>query len=266
MIVAVCGMVGIIVAATLGKMMDWRVIYGCGGVLGLVLLALRVSVNESGLFAALEEQTHVARGRFLMLFATRKRFIRYISCIALAVPVWFVVGVMVTFSPELGRSLDIQTPINVGTTLLILCSGLTAGGIASSLLSQYLQTRKKVIIFFIGSTLASGACLLSAAGISDTGFYSLMAILGISTGYWSVFLVTTAEQFGTNLRTTAVSTATNFVRASLILDTSLLALLKPELGFLNSVRIIGLLCIVLALLALWKLPESFAKDLDFVEE
>ena len=49
-LVAGLGLTGAVVAYFISKQFDWRICYYIGGVLGLLLLVLRVSVFESGMF------------------------------------------------------------------------------------------------------------------------------------------------------------------------------------------------------------------------
>ena len=260
-----CGVMGPIAAAYMAEMLDWRLCYIGGGVLGLMLLMLRVSVRESGLYDALEKQTHVLRGKFRMFFTDRKRFARYLACIGLAVPIWFTLGVVVIFSPEIGTALGITEPVKAPISLVSYSIGLTLGSLMTGLLSQLFKNRKKVTgVFMLGMAVMDGI-LLTTGGISAAAFYGLIAAAGFFIGYWTLFLTTTAEQFGTNLRATATTTVANFVRASIILDTLLIGAIKPEYGFLRSVQITAALCFAVGAVALWVLPETFGRDLDFTE-
>lgn len=95
-LVASLGVLGAVGAYLVHEMTDWRVAFVIGGVLGLALLALRVGIRESTMFHALNEKTAV-RGNFFMLLKP-ERLPRYISSILIGLPVWFVIGILVTFS------------------------------------------------------------------------------------------------------------------------------------------------------------------------
>src|ERR1044071_8174402 len=71
--IASFGILGAVTAFLLNSYFDWRTCYYIGGGLGLVLLALRVSVNESGLFQQVST-TNVVRGDFMMFFNNKDRF------------------------------------------------------------------------------------------------------------------------------------------------------------------------------------------------
>jgi len=258
------GVIGPLVAGFMADALDWRNCYIGGGLLGLLLLALRVSVNESGMFNAARKQS-VSRGHFQMLFNNRKRFTRYICTIGTGLPVWFTLGTIVIFSPEIGKALGIFAPLKAPTAVVSYYIGITLGGFMSGILSQIFQNRKKVMSAFVFGTAATVATILSAQGISAAEYYGLILVAGFFTGYWTLFMTTAAEQFGTNLRATASSTAPNFVRASIIIDTLLVSYWRTDYGFLPSVALVAVLCFTLTALALWKLPETFGRDLDFVE-
>jgi MFS family permease len=260
-----CGVVGPLVAGFMADALDWRMAYIGGGVLGLMLLLLRVSVSESGMFGSVSKQSHVARGKFIMLFNDRERLARYACCVASGLPVWFMVGVIVIFSPEIGVALGTDIPLKPATAVVSCYIGLTLGGFLSGILSQIFQNRRKVMMAFILGAGVTCKIILMSHGISAAGFYGLVLLGGFFIGYWTLFMTTTAEQFGTNLRATATATASNFVRASIIVNTMIIAALKPHYGFLQSAEIDGAFIFLLTAIALWKLPETFNRDLDFTD-
>ena len=264
MIVSV-GVAGPLVAGFMADALDWRMCYIGGGILGLLLLALRMSVNESSLFGSVVKKTSVVRGSFFILFNTRKRFSKYICCIAIGLPVWFLVGVMVIFSPEIGAALNSDVPLKASASVVSCYIGLTIGGFLSGLISQIFKNRKIVMAAFITGAGLVSFSILFFNQIPAAAYYGLILIGGICIGYWTLFLTTTAEQFGTNLRATATASASNFVRASIIANTIIIGTLKANFGLIESVKIDGALCFLIAAIALWKLPESFGRDLDFNE-
>lgn len=84
-------------------MFDWRSRFFIGGGLGILLLLIRVSVNESGITENVQEKSDVSRGNFFALFTNWSRFTRFMRCIFIGTSTWFVVGVLVFFAPEFGR-------------------------------------------------------------------------------------------------------------------------------------------------------------------
>jgi MFS transporter, putative metabolite:H+ symporter len=265
-IVASVGICGAVVAVLVAKTVaDWRTAYFIGGGLGLALLVLRVGVIESGMFQNLRTRA-VSRGNFLALFATWTRARRYLSVILIGLPIWYVVGILISFSPELGRSLGMDPVPSAPNAVLAAYSGLALGDVASGFLSQFLRTRKKVLLGFIGLTALFIVAYFTVAKHSLGLFYAICFGLGIATGYWAVFVTVASEHFGTNLRGTVTTTAPNFVRGSLVPITIAFEQLRGRLGPAGSALTVGLATVVIALLALRGLDETYGRDLDFLEE
>ncbi len=270
MIVASVGVSGAVVAYLVYQVFqDWRLCYYAGGVLGLLLLFLRISISESGMFKKVQESDE-KKGDFLSLFTDKKRFSKYIQCILIGIPLWFLVGVLITFSPEFAKALGVQgfETIAAGKAIAWCYGGLVFGDIASGLLSQWLKSRKKVMYLFLTFNLIMVFMFLNAFGISASSFYTLCFIMGFSVGYWVLFVTIAAEQFGTNIRATVTTTVPNFVRGSLPLIIIIYGFFRDtvfEGDILKSAMIVGTLLSVISILALWKLKETFHTDLNYSE-
>jgi putative MFS transporter len=265
MIVASVGVSGAILANFVAKGFDWRTAFYIGGVLGLMLLILRVSVAESGMFKGMEGSS-VSRGNFLALFTSRDRFGRFLHSILIGLPSWFVVGVLITFSPEFARVLNIQGQVSAGNAVMYCYMGLVAGDLASGLLSQLFRSRKKVILLFLVLTVAAVGAYFNASGVTAATFYLICGLLGFGIGYWAIFVTVAAEQFGTNLRATVATTVPNFVRGMTVPITILFQMVRKPLGIENGALAVGVLCLAIALFSLSRLQETFHKDLDYFEE
>ena len=265
MIVATVGVSGAILANIVAKTFDWRSAFVIGGVLGLLLLIMRISVVESGMFKMMQGSA-VSRGNFLSLFTSRDRFSRFLHSILIGLPSWFVVGVLITFSPEFAKVLNVEGTISAGNAVMYCYMGLVAGDLMSGLLSQWLQSRKKVILLFLLLTVAAVAAYFAAAGVSAATFYLICGLLGFGIGYWAIFVTVAAEQFGTNLRATVATAVPNFVRGMTVPITMLFQLARKQFGIETGALAVGLLCLVIALFSLSRLQETFHKDLDYFEE
>jgi MFS family permease len=266
MIVATVGVFGAVVGGLVAGLVHWRHAYFIGGGLGLVLLILRMSVAESGMFKQLRtNSTQVARGNFLSLFTNWRRFAKYVRCILIGVPLWFVIGILVNLSPEISTALKIQGSIDAAHAIAFAYLGITFGGFASGFFSQQLRSRKKVIFAFILFTLAAMAAYFFAGGFSAATFYLVILFLGFGVGYWTVFVTVAAEQFGTNIRATVATTVPNFVRGSVPLLNWALKHLLPVVGIVAAAAIVGGCCILIALWALHGLDETYGKELDYIE-
>jgi MFS family permease len=264
MIVAGVGLMGAVAAAIIGENYAWETSYIIGGVMGLLLLGMRVGLAESGMFVNLKSDG-VSRGNIFMLFSDGKRFKKYLSCILIGIPLWFVVGILVTFSPEFGKELNATEPLSAGTGIMYCYIGIAIGDIVAGFLSQMWRSRKKVMLVFLLLTAVSIVVYLNAEGMNSQQFIWLVLFLGFSSGYWATFVTIASEQFGTNLRATVTTTVPNFVRGSLVLATLSFTALKGSLGIINSALVVGFVSLFIALIALYQLEETFGKDLDYHE-
>jgi hypothetical protein len=218
------------------------------------------------MFKAMEHSHALPRGRFFALFTDRKRFSKYVRCILIGLPSWFVVGILGLLSPELGRELKIDGPIVAGTSIMLIYVGLTIGDLASGVLSQVLRSRKRVVLGFMLLTLTGIALYFTSHGRSTTWFYGVMLLTGIGIGYWALFVTIAAEQFGTNIRSTVATTVPNFVRASLIVNSIVFQWLAVAFASkLHAGLTVGLVTLAISLWALSGLEETHGKDLDYLE-
>ncbi len=264
-IVASVGIMGAVVGALVAKLTFWRTSYFIGGGLGLALLLLRVGVLESGVFERVKKDSSVARGSFLKLFSSWSRARRYVSVVCVGVPIWYVVAVLVTFGPEVGKAMGLQTAPDAGFAIMVNYAGLAVGDLTSGVLSQILKSRKRAVFAFLVLTALAMVFYFSFGARSLTMFYAACAALGVATGYWAVFVTVASEQFGTNIRATATTTAPNFVRGSVVLVTLAFNALKTSLGVPKSAIAVGVVTLVVAMIALTGLEETYGKSLEFVE-
>ncbi len=264
MVVATVGVSGALLAFFVGEQFGWRNAYFIGGGLGLLLLFLRVSVYESGMFKNLKDAS-VNRGDFFSLFTNGTRFKKYLMCILVGVPLWYVIGILITFSPEFGKSLGVQGEVSAGKAVFYSYFGLIFGDFLSGYLSQILKSRNKVMVIFLLSSAAMIAVYFLSQNVELNTFYFVCFGLGITSGFWAVFVTIAAEQFGTNLRATVATTVPNFVRGSVVPMTLAFTSMKSAFGLQTSAIILGALTIILALYSVSQLKESFGKDLDYYE-
>jgi MFS transporter, putative metabolite:H+ symporter len=264
MIVATIGILGAIAAVLVADLFTWRVSYFVGGGLGLALLALRIGVVESGMYKQLARSA-ATRGNFFQLFSPASRARRYVAVILIAVPIWYVVAILVSLAPELARAMGMREIPTAGRAIMFCYIGLAAGDLASGALSQHLKSRRKVVYGFLVSTAVCIAAYFGVGHATLGAFYVVCGLLGFSTGYWAVFVTIASEQFGTNLRATATTSAPNFVRGAVVLLTSAFKALTPHVGAQMSAIAVGAVAMVLAFFALRSLEETYGKDLDFVE-
>ena len=264
-LVATMGVMGAILAYLITYLFDWRLSYFIGGGLGVVLLILRISVFESGMFEKLKVR-NIKRGNLVMLFGNKVRLTKYLNSILIGLPIWFVTGILITFSPEFGKALGLAEPVDAGKAVMFFFTGQVAGDIISGFISQYLKSRKKVILLFIVSSFFFVVLYLLFPTQNLTTFYILCSCLGVCNGYWTLFVTVAAELFGTNLRATVATSAPNFVRGATIPLTALFILGKNNIGVAYGTLAVAVLAYGIALLALRFLEETYSKDLDYTEE
>ena len=263
-VVAGVGLTGAVVAFFIAQLFDWRTCYFIGGGLGILLLFMRLSVFESGLFEKMEQKKSIVRGNFFMLFSKRERFMRYLRSILIGLPTWFVVGILISFSPEFARQLGIEETIDPGMGIMISYSAIAVGDVVIGLLSQRLQSRKKAMHVFYGITIVGMVLFFTAS--SALQLYISTGIMGFGTGFWAVFLTIGAENFGTNLRATAATTIPNMVRGSLNGISALFIGLGTYISYVGSGIATAIIVMAITYWAISGLNETFGRDLDFMEE
>ncbi|HUQ96727.1 MAG TPA: MFS transporter [Chitinophagaceae bacterium] len=264
-LVAGIGLTGAVVAYFISREFHWRTCYYIGGGLGLLLLLLRISVFESGMFHEVKKQ-NVSRGNFLMFFNNRTRFKKYMLSILIGLPTWFVIGVLVTFSDQFAQHLQIQGEVQPGKAIMFAYVAISIGDVLVGLVSQWLRSRKKALYIFYGITALFMVLFFTQRG-SAAQMYVLCAGLGFGTGFWAIFVTMAAEQFGTNLRATAATTVPNMVRGALPLIIILFKALRTNesIGYINAGIITGVIVVVISLVATYFTKETFGKDLNYVE-
>jgi len=263
-VVAGVGLTGAVLAFFISRWFDWRTCYFIGGGLGLALLLMRMSVFESGLYQKISKSSHVVKGNFLMLFNNRERFMRYLRSILIGLPTWFVVGILISFSPEFAKAMNIKTAIDPGIGIMISYSAIAIGDVIIGLLSQYFKSRKKAMHVFYAITMIG--MLLFFTAKSSIQLYLSIGVMGFGTGFWAVFVTIGAENFGTNLRATAATTIPNMVRGSLNGITALFLLFQGSLTYVNSGIATAVVVMAITYWAIYGLQETFGRDLDFIEE
>ena len=265
-LVAGLGLTGAVAAFIIKENFEWRTCYFIGGGMGLLLLALRLSVFESGMFHEVR-QMDVKRGNIWMLFNNRDRLKRYILSILIGLPTWFVIGVLVSFSSEFGKWMNIKEKIDPGRAIMYAYTAIAIGDIFIGFVSQWLRSRKKALYLFY---VITGIFILLFFTILWNGtaerMYWICAGLGFGTGFWAIFITMGAEQFGTNLRATAATTIPNMVRGMLaVFILPLFQMLRSVTDYYTGGWLAAVIIMLITVVAALFLEETFNKDLNFVE-
>ncbi len=263
LIISGFGLCGGAAAALVASKMDWKTSYIVGGCMGLALLVFRYSIRESELFEGLKKGG-VSRGNFLQLLSQPKSLKKFICCIFSGAPAMFFTAFYVTLAPEFAKAFGLGT-VTTPQVLLYYMLAYAFFDVVGNLLSKMLKSRKTTILIFCGVQVLAILNLFVLKPTSVDAFILKYVLLGASLGYMGVVVTNVAEQFGTNLRATATTSATNLIRALTIPGTWLFAYLSPRMGISHAGMTVGLVFVVLSALAMTQLKDNFENDLEFNE-
>jgi MFS family permease len=269
-IIATSGVMGTITAyivhTSTGE--DWRLCYFIGGGMGLLLLLLRVKVLDSGMYDA-ARNANVKMGNFLMFFTNKDRFFRYLKGILIGLPVWYVIGVLISFSDEFAKRFGISN-FDQPKALMLQYVGLAFGDMCAGVFSNYKKSRKKtLLIYYLILSICIFFFFYTKGGGSATNMYLLCVLLGFGSGISVLYITMSAENFGTNLRATAAISIPNLVRGFLPLILILFKFLRSDYCFkddyIKAAWIVGIIVMTIGFVAAINTKETFGKELDFVE-
>ncbi len=269
-LVAGIGLTGAVFAYFISLAFDWRTCYFIGGGMGFCLLLLRVSVFESGMYKQVKE-SNVIKGNFLMFFNDVARFKKYICAIFIGLPTWYVIGILLAFSNNFAEKFGIAEKVLPKKATMFAYIFIAIADVLIGLISQWLKSRKKSILIFYCLTIIGIVLYFNQQGGTAITMYAVCAFLGFATGFWALFVTMAAEQFGTNLRATATTTAPNFVRGSLPIMLLLFNWFQninagAANAYVTAAVWLGVIVMVISITALYFTKETFGKDLNFVEE
>lgn len=267
MIVAGFGLLGCALAAYLGAFssLKWHTLFIIGGSAGILLFFLRLGVYESKLFLN-QEKTTVQKGAFFSLFTNGNRFKRFLQCIVVGLPVYFVVGLPIKFASNFGTAFNIQG-VSVPIAIMMCYIFLSVGDVVCNYASQVFKSRKKMFFFFNVLNLIAVLLFIYFPPQNAWQYHFLYCpLLGFSVGYWALIVTNAAEQFGTNLRATVATSVPNFIRSSFIPIAMSFTFFEQYFGTIHSAGLIGIICSVLALIATFTMKETFGTDLNYEEK
>lgn len=272
LIITSMGMLGAVSAGALAYFLkdqviwgisSWRFLFILGAIFGCLLFVFRISIKESGLFL-MNENTN--KGNLKLLLFNKKRALKFLYCVLVGLPVFFIVGNFITLSPEYGKVKGLAT-INPGLCVLFCYLSVSLFDMLGTWLSKKVKSRKKILYSFLILQIVSVIVYLFVPTPSETIFYLKIALLGSGTGYWGVLILNSVEQFGTNLRSTVATTVPNLIRAALIpLSLCLFDPLKSHFGLVTSGAVVCFFAIAVALFAVTQLKDKFETDLSFQED
>lgn len=258
--VSLMGVLGSVLASIVGSAIQWRTAYFIAGVAGLALLCIRIKMNETALFEKAKSEGGLSRDG-LMKLARPKKLLKVLRCVLVALPLFFVFGVLVTFAPEIMPN-GAEASYLVAKVAAFYSIGEALGEAVCGVTSQLLRSRKKAILLF--QVCALVLTIFTVRSTPDV--YAFLCLpLGFFVGYWAIAITTTAEQFGTNVRSTVTTVVPNLMRACHIPINLTFAALVKTYGTNTAVISLGICSYVLAFISLFLMEETFARDLDFLE-
>lgn len=240
----------------------WRIAYIVGGLMGFLLLFLRIGVMESGLYTRI---SGIEKGNILTIWSNKSTLKRYITIILLGLPVWYLISILALIAPEMAKALHVNGIVENGNAIFFLYLGLATGDICSGIISQKLKSRKKAIRLYLIFGSLMTMVYLHSFGITSTFFYIICFLIGLSAGYWALYIMMASELFGTNIRATVTTSVPNFVRGAIIPVNIVFLYISKNIGIINSAIIIGIVCFTIAFISGYYLKETFGRDLDFIE-
>jgi MFS family permease len=263
-LVATLGALGAVTAGLISDFLPWRQAFLAAGIAGGILLLLRLKSFEPSMFSQ-SKMTPGKKGSLLLLFSTSGRALKYLACILMGIPIWYSVGLLITLSPEIAKDHGI-VGLKLSACFILFQVGITSGDLLSGILSQLFKSRKKILISFM--TLGILATAYHFIRINESQQLNITSFLmGLGCGYLSVFVTSTAEHFGINLRVTVTATVTNFMRGALVLLIPLHQGIEHLFGLslTGGLAITGCIVWTLALVSVLALPDTFGKSLAFTE-
>lgn len=267
MIVVSFGILGVVLAAYLAvyTSIAWNTMFIIGGVMGLFLLILRLGVRDSLIFKK-QKTSVIKKGDFIAILKTPKLLKKFLICIAIGFPSYFVVGLPVKFAPNFGAAFGIEG-VSIAITILTFYITLSISDIIANYISQKVKSRKKVLYFFNLMCFISISVFCFLPPNSAAMYHFVYTpLLAFSVGYWALLVTTTSETFGSNLRSTATTVVPNIIRALFIPISASFLFLESIFDTTYSAAIVGFVCCLTAILGTFYLKETFGRDLDFVEE
>jgi MFS transporter, putative metabolite:H+ symporter len=264
MAVSTLGLLGGLAAVIITDYFEWRTCYLIGGVIGMLNVLFRAKLRESPIFLKLGSLKLVS-GNIWQIVSTSRHLILFIKCIAIGLPVYFGFGLLISGAPEFSLLVGCATSVSVSQAMLSWFPGIALGSMISCFFSERIESRKVAFGSFLLLCVLSYWFFLFYLSTNFYVFLLKCTICGFSCGYWSLVTVNAAEQFGTNYRATMASMVPNFVRAGFIPMIWLFEFAKSALGATYAASITGLCALCAAIFALFYLPETFAKDLDYTD-
>jgi MFS family permease len=255
--------IGILAGTYFGTVLPWRTNYIIGAAGGGILLLLRFGLPESTMYMSMKETTEI-RGGLGIIFARKDLLRKYLSGLAILLPGVFVPQILWTLSPELSMVRGLTTPASAPVVLGLGFTTVIVVDIIAAIISEKYKSRKLASLIFLLLGIPAFAVYLFLPVRSITDFYVINCFMAVNFGLWLVNSTWLAENFGTNIRATVATTTPNFTRA-LTVPMNLAFASMRHIGLLPDVACVGIVVFLLAFLGWFGLPETWGRDIDYVE-
>jgi putative MFS transporter len=258
--VASLGCLGAVLSGWLGDIVYWRYLFIGSGIAGILLTLLRKNLLEPELFRK-AENLNVPRGQWKTLIKSPPDFIRFLLLILLGVPMWYVIGILWSFSTELSQKIGL-TVFTSGQAILWGYVGIWMGDMLMPFFSQLLKSRILSIQICLIFMLLGVIYLFQFQPHTVLSFQLTNVFLGFTTGYWAVYATLCGESFGTNIRALTSTSLPSLIRFSSI---PMMMIYQYGRG-MNEVNIalgMGLTVLCISMITTYFIKDTFEKDIDF---
>lgn len=264
MIVSAIGLLGGVAAALVATRFHWQTSYIIGGVMGLILLVLRVSVKESKIFIRNSTKKAI-RGDLVELFTSNKQLYKYMLCVFAGAPAVVFTNLYITLTPEFCQAFGIAEQASVSTAIMVFLITFAVSDILCGFLSKMMKQRKGPLLIYAALQVIAMSYFLLFPPETLQGYYYRCAFLGFSAGYWGILITNSVEQFGTNIRATVATSTPNLIRGITIPATLIFSLLVTSYGVITSGAIIGFSLIGISIVSILLLKDKFENNLNYTE-
>jgi MFS family permease len=263
-IVSAFGMFGAACGGLMALYFSWKLCYIIGGVAGLLLLILRVQVYESVIFQK-AKQTNKNRGNIITILKNPRLLSTYFFCTLAGSVTFVIIGLFIQNTPEFAKEHGL-IGVKASLAIIFFYLGAAPSEIIAGLMSKKLKSRKIPMYFFFCVTIVGMLLFCFWKPFTVQQFYLRCTILGLGLGYWTLLVTTAAEQFTTGIRATAATSIPNIARAwSIPFNILFKTYLKPSLGLIYGGLFVGFLTVILSIISVVMLKETFENNADSSE-
>jgi MFS transporter, putative metabolite:H+ symporter len=254
------GCIGAVLSGWLGDIVYWRYLFIGSGFAGILLTLLRKNLLEPDLFRK-TATLNIPRGQWKTLFQSPPDLIRFILLIFLGIPMWYIIGILWSFSTEMTSTIGLNI-FTSGQAILWGYVGVWMGDMLMPFVSQFLKSRIFTIQICLIMMLLGVIYLFQFQPHSLLSFQLTHIFLGFTIGYWAVYATLCGESFGTNIRALTSTSLPSLIRFSSIPMMIIYQYGRDE-NELNIALGMGLTVLCISMITTYFIKDTFQKDIDF---